>query len=277
MKIGLLGDTHGNETWMMYAIERFREQEITTVLQLGDLGVWPGSSPMWTRVNRALADAEQCWYAVPGNHEDYDQINELDRDWDGWQEFRSNIYLAPRGLRWKWGEMQFVALGGAPSVDRSFRARSFAGEFVKNPNGWWPEEAITDSDVAEVAKGGHADVMVAHDAPLGVKTIESRIASNPHGFKQVDLQYAAEGRKLMTEAFEAVQPRFFFHGHYHFQVIEEVQTDRGHCVVAGFSCDGEDYSMGAFDTESRSVEFWKAVSGYRAFLRSRINERFLHQ
>lgn len=277
MKIGLLGDTHGSEQWMLYAIYRFREVGINTVIQLGDLGVWPGSHRMWERVNTALRDAGQTWHVVPGNHEDYDQIQALPYVSGGWQCFYSNIYLAPRGLRWDWGGLDFVALGGAPSVDRSFRASKLNGEFVKNPRGWWPEEAITESDVAQVVQDGVADVMIAHDAPLGVKTIEARIASNPHGFKQVDLQYAAEGRKLMTEAFEAVQPRFFFHGHYHFQVIEEVQTNRGHCVVAGLSCDGEDYSMGAFDTESRSVEFWKATSGYRDFLRGKINERLLHK
>jgi len=46
---------------------------------------------------------------------------------------------------------------GGPSVDLDVRSRH---------TDWWPEEMITDEDVAAVVGGGYADVMLADDAPL---------------------------------------------------------------------------------------------------------------
>lgn len=267
MRVGLLGDVHANVEWMNFSLWAFWSEGITTIVQLGDFGVGfhKASSKELDKINSWLKKYGQTIYVVPGNHEDYDLINSMAVEKDGWQNLRSQIKLAPRGHRWEWDGTTFVALGGAPSVDRSARIKS-------KRKSWWAEEAITGHDVDKVKAGGYADVMVAHDAPNGVSTIAREIGHNPFGFKPWDLEYAREGRALMTEAFLAVNPKFFFHGHYHFLVDEEVPTTDGTCRVFGLSCDNRVDSLGVFDTTTKGLNLldlsiyyleWKALRDYR--------------
>lgn len=263
MKIGLLGDTHGNYGWLMYALNKFNREGITTILQLGDFGIWPGenSAQVMKRVNLLLQNYKQTLYVVPGNHEDYDQIKAVPVAEDGWQHFQENILLAPRGLRWTWDDMTFVALGGAPSVDRHMRLNSGKGKI------WWEEEAITEEDVQKVIAGGYADVMVCHDAPMGIQVINQRIAGNPGGFKEWDLEYAEEGRAVLTKAFKAVAPSLLLHGHYHFLVTEHLNVQRGEqwhqCQVLGLSKDLSNFSLGSLDTETREAQAWDIFIDYQ--------------
>lgn len=268
MKIGLLGDTHGNYGWMLYALDKFNREGITTILQLGDFGIWPGTNGegIMKRVDLLLKNYKQTMYVVPGNHEDYDQINAVPVAEDGWQHFREHILLAPRGHRWEWGGMSFVALGGAPSVDRQPRLEAMQ----KNPTGlksWWAEEDITEEDVQKVIDGGYADVMVCHDAPNGVDEIHRQISGNPHGFKGVDLIYAADGRERLTRAFKAVAPNLLLHGHYHFLVNEYLNVQRGEqwhrAHVLGLSKDQANFSLGCLDTDTREAVPWDIFIDYQ--------------
>lgn len=251
MRIGLLGDTHGNRAWVLYALDKFRREGITTIIQVGDLGVWPGerSGKSWNKVNETLLINEQTMYVAPGNHEDYDRIESLRRNKGGWLVFRERILLAPRGHRNTFEGVDFVWLGGAASVDRFFRQDDW-------PKSWWEQEAITDKDVARTAEGGHAPVMVCHDAPSGVSQIQARIADNPHGFKMWDIEYAEEVRERLTTAFEAVRPELLLHGHYHFPVDEQVQRDGFSSRIFGLAADGMNFALGHLDLPSLNVVAW---------------------
>lgn len=261
MKIGLLGDTHGNYGWMMYALDKFNREGITTILQLGDFGIWPGerAEGVMHRVGLLLRNYKQTLYVVPGNHDDYSQIAQVPVADDGWQHFRERILLAPRGHRWEWDGLKFVALGGAPSVDRTIR--------LEKNWPWWPEEAIIQEDVDKVVAGGYADVMVCHDAPSGVQRIEKEIGHNPHGFRQEDLVYADEGRAMLTQAFRGVAPSLLLHGHYHFLVTEHMNVQRGEtwhqCKILGLSKDQANFSLGALDTETNEAEAWDVFIDYQ--------------
>ena len=258
-RIGLLGDTHADFGWIHYAIDKFYREDITEVIQLGDLGVWPGKGydEEWDEVSAHLEAVKQTWRVVPGNHEDYDQIEKLPVV-DGWQPFRSNIWLAERGLRFSIDDVSFVALGGAPSVDRARRTggTKYEGKQVY----WWPQEAITPEDVAKVAGGGYADVMLAHDAPANVETIERMTKGHDSWISPADLLYAANGRVLMDEAFHAVAPRIFIHGHYHFKVDEQKMVRRddemAYSRILGLSKNEENFSMGELNTEGLTAEIW---------------------
>ena len=267
MIVGLLGDTHGNTPWTLFALDTFRKRGITTILQLGDLGIWPGTSgsDFVNEITSAMEANGQTMYVVLGNHEDMDQVAATPVSEDGWQHFSSRIMLAPRGHRWEWEGVSFVALGGAPSVDRWHRTSG--PQWEGKPQTWWAAEMITQAEVDLVAAGGYADVMVCHDAPNGVKTIDLNISGNPHGFKPWDLEYAAEGRALMTQAFKAVAPRIFLHGHYHFLVEERVDTTD----VLGLSCDQNNFSLGSLDTEAildnetTTAEPWDIENDFKTY------------
>ena len=254
MKIGLLGDTHGNHPWIKYAAREFHARDITTVIQVGDLGVSHNvrESRRWDRTDHYLRKHGITMLVAPGNHEDYDHIDSLSVGDDGWLHFRPNILLAPRGLRTTMGGRSFVWLGGAGSVDRTLRL-----EWENNADArryWWPQEAITDADVARTAAGGHADVLVAHEAPKGVQTISSRLRGTG-GVSRDDIEYANQIRAKYMEAFVQVEPTLALHGHYHFAVNETVDYGAFTTQVFGLASDGQPYSTGELDLDTLTPTF----------------------
>lgn len=263
--IGLLGDTHGNATWTVHAIQTFHDQGITTILQVGDFGIYNSTfgALFAKRVNLLLKKLDMMFYVVPGNHEDWDFIDEMFVHEDGWQHYRSNIFIAPRGHRWEWEGVSFVGLGGAPSVDRNYRVRMQEASKGKAKY-WWEQEAITQTDVDNVVAGGYADVMVAHDAPYGIPGLEAQLVHNPFGFTVEDLAYGLEGRELMLQALHGVQPKLFLHGHYHFLVDETYNVPSAPPLrdvkfsthILGLNCDDCNHALGQLDLETLEAYAW---------------------
>ncbi len=257
MIVGLLGDTHGNHTWIKFAARQFQTRGIATVIQVGDLGVDGSKRGLndWAHTNKYLRLRDITFLVAPGNHEDYDHIDSLPVDPDGWQRLGSNVLLAPRGLRTELGGRTVVWLGGAGSVDRSYLQQVIA----RGGNGfWWPQEALTDADAASVVAGGHADVMVGHDAPEGVWAIESRLSRSAHHWDPEDLAYASDSRGLYTRAVAAVEPDLALHGHFHFPVDDTwTHPESGHVThVFGLGKDWDYRSgLGTLDTDTLEVSF----------------------
>ncbi|WP_062315987.1 MULTISPECIES: metallophosphoesterase family protein [Demequina] len=251
MRVALLGDTHGNELWLYEATNVFAGAGLTTIIQVGDLGVMIGAAgrDMWDRVDERLARNGQTMLVAPGNHENYDVIDELEANADGWLVLRERILLAPRGHRTVMGGRSFVWLGGAASVDRRWRRKAAP---VRGKT-WWEQEVLTDADVAAVVADGHADIMVAHDAPHGVPTIEENMRRTRAAFAPEDLMYAHYSRSAFTTAFEAVKPDVLLHGHFHFPVDEPVDFDGFETRVFGLSKDGDPYSLGVLDLSSEPL------------------------
>jgi hypothetical protein len=255
MRVGLLGDTHGNHAWIKFAVREFHALGITTVIQVGDLGVSRGvrESRRWDRTDRYLRTYGITMLVAPGNHEDYDLIDSLSVGDDGWLHFRPNILLAPRGLRTTMGGHSFVWLGGAGSVDRTLRL-----EWENNaeaPRYWWPQEAITDADVARTVAGGHADVMVGHEAPARVQAIRLRLRGNTGGFRRDDIEYADRVRDKYMEAFMQVEPALALHGHYHCPGNEDVDFGAFVTHVFGLACDGAPYGIGELELDNLTPAF----------------------
>ena len=151
--------------------------------------------------------------------------------------------MLPRGYRFELEGRTFVSLGGAPSVDLADRSHG---------NDWWPEEMITDDDVAGVVEGGYADVMLAHDAPLAPCEVD-RVAylrsHNEWGWPDRALAHARVGAERMHDAFLGVAPKLFVHGHYH--VVGEttvVLPGRGCGTrIWSLNCDGVDGNVRYLD------------------------------
>lgn len=251
--IGLLGDVHGRSGVVASMLKRFKKQGVSTIIQVGDFGFWPGKAGILfiKDVSKALLDNNQNMIVIPGNHEDYRQINELSEDEDGWLTVTPQIKVAPRGFRWTYEGVSFVALGGAPSVDRAWR---IANQRQAIYPFWWPEEDITAEDIEKTVSGGYADVMIAHDAPWGVPQIEERIKDNPLGFEDEDLEYALEGRLKMLAAINGVSPKIFVHGHYHFPVDDSILTGDGQETrIFGLNADGRYGTCAILDVSDLSV------------------------
>lgn len=91
------------------------------------------------------------------------------------------------------GGRSFASLGGAPSLDFQSRQQG------KN---WWPEEQMTPDDVERTIEGGSVDVLIAHDSPgtpWATPPVEEILKSNPMGWSDRALEYAAVGRELSDQ------------------------------------------------------------------------------
>lgn len=270
MKIGILGDTHGASAWTKFALGKFHDEEIDTILQVGDFGVYDSKSghSFLKTVNFELQKFDQKLYFVPGNHEDWDYIERLQEtstQEDGWVKVRSNIFFAPRGFRWTWGGVNFLGASGAPSVDRQWRLedmRRFKGEKL-----WWEQEMVSPADVDKIVADGRTQVVVAHDVFNDVPSVDAHIAGNPMGFHNVDLLYAAEGRLRMTEIFRGTAPETWLHGHYHIPVNNvvlrpslfdgKIETrELKYTQVVGLAANGSKYALGHYDTDLREAFIW---------------------
>jgi hypothetical protein len=138
--------------------------------------------------------------------------------------------------------MEFLGCGGAHSVDRPFRTPGLS---------WWPEEAITLEDVRRCINGGRADVLVAHDCPLGVVIPGIDDRTEPPPFPPLEIQHANEHRRLVRLITDVVQPGLIVHGHYHV-AYETGEHDWPYPArIVGLDCDGTDLerNVRVFDLE----------------------------
>lgn len=258
MRVGLLGDTHGSPFTVISKLDYFQNEGVTKILQVGDFGFWPGrrGKKFLEHVKNDLDKRGMMIYVTPGNHEDYDYINGLSTFSDGWKYATSNIAVAPRGHRWEWEGVSFVSLGGAPSVDRAWRLEENKRSYFPV---WWAAEDITGEDIQKTISGGSADVMIAHDAPYGIPSLES--ALGPSLWTKEDLEYSFQGRLKMLSAVEGVSPKLFFHGHYHFRVDDVLHLFNGAGEVRalvktyGLASDLQKDACGILDLDDLSFKF----------------------
>jgi hypothetical protein len=217
--VALAGDWHGDRPWSDARLQSLGERGITTVLHVGDFGIWPGPAGkiFLQAVEKVCAKYDIALLVTPGNHEDWGRLTKLwenpaNRDDSGSLQplyLTEHVAVLPRGFRWTIGGRSFVSLGGAPSVDYPSR---------RPGKDWWPEEQMTQEDVDRTAAGGHAHVMIAHDSPgplWSTRPVTEILRSNPMGWTDRALAYSTTGRERITEAFTRVAPLLFVHGHYH--------------------------------------------------------------
>lgn len=204
MKLLFCGDWHGEPSAATNAAKIASQQDCRIVVQCGDFGFWPHLSPDYVHlVNKNLMryDISMVW--VDGNHENFDVLfsTEWPRSEHGFSRIADRIYYAPRGHRWEWDGVRFLALGGGYSIDKDWR-------LSKGPEGmyWWRQETITQADVVRCGTDP-VEVMVTHDMPSGA---ELGIALH-HNSREDEWN-----RKAVRAVVDAVKPRMLFHGHYHY-------------------------------------------------------------
>lgn len=224
MLVGLVGDLEGERDaavrWLQVLGER---GDVQIVYQLGDLrfGMGPEPEAYLATIECVCARYDLKLFGINGNHENW---AELDRLWATPQWVEANgalkpievterVTLLPRGHRWSLGGRSFVALGGAPSINRHLLTEGID---------WWPTEVVLDEHVDAVIAGGHAEVMLTHDSPTSpyctaeVREILRRNAGeNPMEWPDSSLADADEGLAKMTRAVLGVRPVFLAHGHFH--------------------------------------------------------------
>jgi hypothetical protein len=220
VEVVFAGDWHGNLPWATSRIQSVGASGVTTILHVGDFGLWPGNSGRryLQIVEKTCARAGVELLVTPGNHEDWARLTALwanprRRDPETGAplplQLTDHIRVLPRGHRFTIGGTSFLSFGGAASVDRHLRTEGVD---------WWPEEMPSEADVDYAIAGGPVDVLVAHDSPEAewcVPAVRETLARNPLGWPQTSLTWAAVSRERVNRVFETVRPRLLVHGHHH--------------------------------------------------------------
>lgn len=235
MDLLVVGDSHCNITFMEKVIATAAELGITTILSLGDYGYWPrhkGGRYFLERQNKLLVEHGITLYWIDGNHEDHDRLDKLKRQgqWtdDGFLKVFTNILYIPRAHTWTWGTKTCMAMGGAYSIDKYARV---AG------NDWFPQEMITNDDVAAASRRGKVDILFCHDVPDCVDIAHHcTTAWGGRGFHKI--AESAYNQHLLNEVVRACQPNLIVHGHMHLRYTDRIELDGRTIEVEGLSHDG---------------------------------------
>jgi len=242
----ICGDWHGNHQWAKKIIEVAEAEEISKILQVGDFGVWPGNEgkEYLDILSRSLIKRNVRLYFVPGNHEDYNQIDEwtttLPKNEDGHIEVRENLFYAGKVNAWTWEGKRFASVGGAVSIDKYRRKENVS---------WWPQEELTALEETRAKDLGRVDYLFTHDSPntLPFTFLKSDQASEAH-------------RYTMTKIGLAIRPKLWFHGHYHKHAEYKFWHEDGETNVFSLDADSRasinpqlDYHTAVLDTEYDNV------------------------
>jgi hypothetical protein len=225
-RIAFAGDWHANTRWGMAAIQYAADLGADVIVQLGDFG-YEFRAAFLDGLDRALTRTGLRLLFVDGNHEDFPVLLRYPVRPNGLRQLTNRIWHLPRGFRWVWGRVRWLALGGAHSVDRPWREPGTS---------WWHEEAITDLDIQRSVAGGPADVLVSHDCPSGVDI--PGLAESAHLWPAEELVAAEAHRSRMRTVVDAVRPRTIWHGHFHRQYSTAADLGYGPVTVHGLDCDG---------------------------------------
>lgn len=227
----MAGDWHGNWQQAERVLDFGHRQGIKVIVQLGDFGIWENDKPYLNKMQDKLSEYDQILYFLDGNHEDFPRLYAKKLLDDGTRPVRDRIIHLPRGFRFTWGGISFLILGGAASIDRKFRTEG---------RNWWPEELLTDADIAKALSGGVADVMLTHDSPHSApNTVTDSVSGQLQAmryFGKENVQSCRDHQKRLQQVTDAVVPRLIFHGHYH----ERMRGDFRHqgaldepCLIVG--------------------------------------------
>jgi predicted phosphodiesterase len=224
----MIGDTHSNIAAFTAACDYAVRHGIEGLISVGDFNVLPRveeSIEFIIEVHRLL-EAHGLWLLlIEGNHDDHTTLEYLPRDDRGMGILGPRARHASRGLRFTIRRREFLAVGGAVSVDQAHRTLGVD---------WFDDEALSFADVNRCIDGGPADVIIAHDCPEGVPDIVP--ATN---WSKGDV-YSAANRRAVLAIVEATRPVILFHGHHHVRYTNQLVLSDGTSVqVEGL---GHDHS-----------------------------------
>ena len=222
--IVVVGDTHGVKQDIWKACREAGDRRIQHVVVVGDFGLWTHFADGHEFLDEAQEAARAnnlSIYAIGGNHENWDHWNWFVENMPtskGFAMVRQRVLLAPKVHEWRWAGKQFVAAGGAVSIDKRERLiNEFGGEGnmiygVVGPRGtgprtlYWDNEELTDQDVIKIQKmGKKADYLFTHDCS-NYTPFRGRLKPDPDSERH---------RRRIDEVLRATKPEVHMHGHMH--------------------------------------------------------------
>ena len=222
MSIYVVGDLHGGQDLSMKYLntKKWKEQkELTkydTLVQLGDFGyIWYNKEHKGYKNDKHW----QEWFAsrnyttliIPGNHENFDLIEELPiiDKWNGKVRelvtSKGSLYLAMSGEIYTIDGYTILTICGATSTDKEYRVE---GE------SWWQQESITQDEIDytldNLEKHETIDYVFSHTMPKSM--IEQFLHYNMH----TSTKFHCSTANFLEHIWTNVDIRYGLHcGHFH--------------------------------------------------------------
>ena len=223
-QVVVFGDTHMNIPAFTQVVLYAISIGASGLISVGDFGYLPATEEGRTFLAEVirLTALHQLWLVVvDGNHDDLPALRALPLDTTGMGVVSEFVRYAGRGLHWNLSGVEFLAAGGATSIDAARRNQGID---------WFPEENISFADTNRCIDAGPADVVISHESPDGVEL--------KFGPKSSDLTSQAN-RAALRAIVEAVQPKLLIHGHHHRRATSTLVLASGSTLrVEGLGRDG---------------------------------------
>lgn len=215
------GDLHGNLDQAKLLTTKAFDLDLDTIVQLGDFGSTYQPKFLDT-LQRYLQAFNINFYFVDGNHENFDYLYSLPIIEDGTRQVRDNIYHLPRGFRFIWKDLSFMAMGGAASINK------------QNLRNWSEEEAITLENIQQAELAGKSDIMFTHDSPIeapnSICDSSDKVKECFKKYSAFDNLYANLHRVSLQKVVDIIQPKMLFHGHYHKRMSYKYKRANGEWI-----------------------------------------------
>lgn len=206
----VVGDTHGQKG-LAHDISRVAAKHLCdSVIQLGDFGFgWrtgiKGNDLWLTEVAEAAAFHGVHWYFIDGNHDNHPKL---------WvTEMPEHVTYMARGAKLVVGNDTIGFMGGAVSVDKGGRNAYLD---------WWPTEEITYADVNKALDTwDDVSVVLTHDAPTAFPCLPD---PDDDFWPAHIIEQARAHRRNFDPILEAIKPKFWIHGHYHYRYTARIDS-----------------------------------------------------
>ncbi len=245
-RVLLVGDSHTNTQWWKgTVVPAALDAKVDAIIQLGDFGWWDEHNTFRTTV----ADSPLPVWFLDGNHEQFPALKVAVADARKRNSITDptapvplfgNLGYLPRGARFTIDGVTFCAVGGAHSIDRPFRKIGVSYFF---------DECITIEESEIATAGGHADVLLCHDAPSGWEIPGLAPLDMLPVAWQKEESACHEHREILREIYEELTPKQVVHGHYHRMYSKAVDESWGTVFIDGLNCDGTHGSIAVFETD----------------------------
>ena len=204
------GDLHSVLWDAETIIAQARSEDCPLILQVGDLNYQPTTrrgADFLTVLDQRLVEVASSWRFCDGNHDLHAALDQLAAGCCDPVRAGTAITYLPRGARWTWRGVRFLAVGGAASIaprEPDPDVEPFSS-FGGGPS-HWPAELISEANIRHSTAGGVADVLVSHDMPY-IPRFDA--------FELWDDPTSTANRVQLRRIVEATRPLLVVHGHYH--------------------------------------------------------------
>lgn len=206
--LSIIGDIHGEISFIVYEIvERLKIRD-TAFIIVGDVGLGFEKSgyydQLYKRISGKLEKSGNILYGIRGNHDDPEYFNgSLRLDYPHFKTIPDYEII-------EWGDRTILPIGGATSLDLVYRLTLNAEyrHVGSSKRVWWEGERPEQRNILEIR---HPDIIVSHEAPLGIGPVSNRPAELG---EEIYADMLDDRRYLASVLHELTPVRWYF-GHHH--------------------------------------------------------------